>query len=101
MNDVAIQTAGERQRLMRDAVVNNLTAPVSAIIGILPIMGGAMVPLGQLAQIRVIKASPGIRTENARRNNARIKFRNIGTLRRCGCESAPLSGWSSIGNLHS
>jgi Cu(I)/Ag(I) efflux system membrane protein CusA/SilA len=32
---------------------------------LVPIMGGAMVPLGQLAHIRVIKASPGIRTENA------------------------------------
>ena len=27
--------AGERQRLMRDAVVNNLSAPVSAVVGIL------------------------------------------------------------------
>jgi Cu(I)/Ag(I) efflux system membrane protein CusA/SilA len=32
---------------------------------LVPIMGGAMIPLGQIAKISLIKASPGIRTENA------------------------------------
>ncbi len=32
---------------------------------LVPIMGGAMIPLGQVASIKLIKASPGIRTENA------------------------------------
>jgi len=32
---------------------------------LVPVMGGAMVPLGQLARIEVAKGSPGIRTENA------------------------------------
>lgn len=32
---------------------------------LVPTMDATMVPLGQLAQIRVVKASPGIRTENA------------------------------------
>jgi Cu(I)/Ag(I) efflux system membrane protein CusA/SilA len=31
---------------------------------LVPVMGGAMVPLGQVARIELIKASPGIRTEN-------------------------------------
>ncbi|MCW5600403.1 CusA/CzcA family heavy metal efflux RND transporter [Nitrosomonas sp.] len=32
---------------------------------LIPIMGGAMIPLGQLAQIKLIKGPPAIRTENA------------------------------------
>ena len=32
---------------------------------LVPTMGGAMVPLGQLATIKVLKGPPGIRTENA------------------------------------
>ena len=32
---------------------------------LVPTMGGAMVPLGQLAKINLLKGSPGIRTENA------------------------------------
>ena len=32
---------------------------------LVPIMGGAMVPLGQLAQVKVERGAPGIRTENA------------------------------------
>jgi Cu(I)/Ag(I) efflux system membrane protein CusA/SilA len=32
---------------------------------LVPTMGGAMIPLGQLAKISVAKGSPGIRTENA------------------------------------
>ena len=32
---------------------------------LVPIMGGAMIPLGQVASIQLLKASPGIRTENA------------------------------------
>ncbi len=32
---------------------------------LVPIMGGAMIPLGQVASIKLIKAPPGIRTENA------------------------------------
>ncbi|MBL8317835.1 MAG: efflux RND transporter permease subunit, partial [Burkholderiaceae bacterium] len=32
---------------------------------LVPIMGGAMVPLGQLAKVRVGRGTPGIRTENA------------------------------------
>ena len=32
---------------------------------LVPTMGGAMVPLGQLAKVSLIKAPPGIRTENA------------------------------------
>ncbi len=32
---------------------------------LVPTMGGAMVPLGQLARIEIAKGSPGIRTENA------------------------------------
>lgn len=32
---------------------------------LIPVMGGAMIPLGQIAKISLIKASPGIRTENA------------------------------------
>jgi Cu(I)/Ag(I) efflux system membrane protein CusA/SilA len=32
---------------------------------LVPVMGGAMVPLGQLAQVKVEKGTPGIRTENA------------------------------------
>ena len=32
---------------------------------LVPTMGGAMVPLGQVAKIRLVKGSPGIRTENA------------------------------------
>jgi Cu(I)/Ag(I) efflux system membrane protein CusA/SilA len=32
---------------------------------LVPTMGGAMVPLGQLAAVKLIKAPPGIRTENA------------------------------------
>jgi len=32
---------------------------------LVPVMGGAMVPLGQLARVRVARGTPGIRTENA------------------------------------
>ena len=32
---------------------------------LVPIMGGAMIPLGQVANVSLIKAPPGIRTENA------------------------------------
>jgi len=32
---------------------------------LVPIMGGAMVPLGQVAKVRVTRGTPGIRTENA------------------------------------
>jgi len=32
---------------------------------LVPIMGGAMIPLGQVAKVSLIKAPPGIRTENA------------------------------------
>ncbi|HEX7438236.1 MAG TPA: efflux RND transporter permease subunit, partial [Caldimonas sp.] len=32
---------------------------------LVPIMGGAMVPLGQVAKVRVARGAPGIRTENA------------------------------------
>ena len=32
---------------------------------LVPIMGGAMIPLGQVAHVKLIKAPPGIRTENA------------------------------------
>ncbi len=32
---------------------------------LVPIMGGAMIPLGQVATVSLIKAPPGIRTENA------------------------------------
>ncbi|HSC65862.1 MAG TPA: efflux RND transporter permease subunit, partial [Caldimonas sp.] len=32
---------------------------------LVPIMGGAMVPLGQVAKVRVARGTPGIRTENA------------------------------------
>lgn len=32
---------------------------------LVPIMGGAMVPIGQLARVTVAKGAPGIRTENA------------------------------------
>jgi Cu(I)/Ag(I) efflux system membrane protein CusA/SilA len=32
---------------------------------LVPIMGGAMIPLGQIANVSLIKAPPGIRTENA------------------------------------
>jgi len=32
---------------------------------LVPTMGGAMVPLGQLARIEIVKGAPGIRTENA------------------------------------
>ena len=32
---------------------------------LVPIMGGAMIPLGQVASVSLIKAPPGIRTENA------------------------------------
>jgi len=32
---------------------------------LVPVMGGAMVPLGQLAKVEVAKGTPGIRTENA------------------------------------
>ena len=32
---------------------------------LVPIMGGAMIPLGQVARVSLIKAPPGIRTENA------------------------------------
>ena len=32
---------------------------------LVPIMGGAMVPLGQVARVEVAKGAPGIRTENA------------------------------------
>ena len=32
---------------------------------LVPIMGGAMVPLGQMARVRVARGTPGIRTENA------------------------------------
>ncbi|MDO8504209.1 MAG: efflux RND transporter permease subunit, partial [bacterium] len=32
---------------------------------LVPIMGGAMIPLGQVAKVNLIKAPPGIRTENA------------------------------------
>ncbi|NML24374.1 efflux RND transporter permease subunit [Zoogloea dura] len=32
---------------------------------LVPVMGGAMVPLGQLAKVSVTKGAPGIRTENA------------------------------------
>ncbi|MEQ1803781.1 MAG: efflux RND transporter permease subunit [Burkholderiaceae bacterium] len=32
---------------------------------LIPIMGGAMVPLGQVAKVRVARGAPGIRTENA------------------------------------
>ncbi len=32
---------------------------------LVPIMGGAMVPLGQVAKVRVGRGTPGIRTENA------------------------------------
>jgi Cu(I)/Ag(I) efflux system membrane protein CusA/SilA len=32
---------------------------------LVPTMGGAMVPLGQLAKIKLLKGPPGIRTENA------------------------------------
>ena len=34
---------------------------------LVPIMGGAMIPLGQVAKVSLIKAPPGIRTENALR----------------------------------
>ena len=32
---------------------------------LVPIMGGAMVPLGQVAKVAVVRGAPGIRTENA------------------------------------
>jgi Cu(I)/Ag(I) efflux system membrane protein CusA/SilA len=32
---------------------------------LVPVMGGAMLPLGQLAKVEVAKGTPGIRTENA------------------------------------
>ncbi len=32
---------------------------------LVPIMGGAMVPLGQVAKVRIARGTPGIRTENA------------------------------------
>ncbi len=32
---------------------------------LVPTMGGAMIPLGQLAKVEVVKGAPGIRTENA------------------------------------
>jgi Cu(I)/Ag(I) efflux system membrane protein CusA/SilA len=32
---------------------------------LVPVMGGAMVPLGQVAKIKLLKGPPGIRTENA------------------------------------
>jgi copper/silver efflux system protein len=32
---------------------------------LVPIMGGAMVPLGQVAKVRIARGPPGIRTENA------------------------------------
>jgi len=32
---------------------------------LVPVMGGAMVPLGQLARVEVARGTPGIRTENA------------------------------------
>jgi Cu(I)/Ag(I) efflux system membrane protein CusA/SilA len=32
---------------------------------LVPVMGGAMVPLGQVAKVRVTRGTPGIRTENA------------------------------------
>ncbi len=32
---------------------------------LVPIMGGAMIPLGQLARVEVVKGTPSIRTENA------------------------------------
>jgi Cu(I)/Ag(I) efflux system membrane protein CusA/SilA len=32
---------------------------------LVPIMGGAMVPLGQVAKVRIARGAPGIRTENA------------------------------------
>ena len=32
---------------------------------LVPVMGGAMVPLGQVAKVRVARGAPGIRTENA------------------------------------
>ena len=32
---------------------------------LVPIMGGAMVPLGQVAKVKVVRGAPGIRTENA------------------------------------
>jgi len=32
---------------------------------LVPVMGGAMVPLGQVAKVRVARGTPGIRTENA------------------------------------
>jgi len=32
---------------------------------LVPTMGGAMIPLGQLAKVKVVKGTPGIRTENA------------------------------------
>jgi Cu(I)/Ag(I) efflux system membrane protein CusA/SilA len=32
---------------------------------LVPVMGGAMVPLGQVAKVRIARGTPGIRTENA------------------------------------
>ncbi len=32
---------------------------------LVPVMGGAMVPLGQVAKVKVVRGAPGIRTENA------------------------------------
>jgi Cu(I)/Ag(I) efflux system membrane protein CusA/SilA len=32
---------------------------------LVPVMGGAMIPLGQLARVEVVKGAPAIRTENA------------------------------------
>jgi len=32
---------------------------------LVPVMGGAMVPLGQLAKVEVVKGAPAIRTENS------------------------------------
>jgi len=32
---------------------------------LVPVMGGAMVPLGQVAQVRVVRGAPSIRTENS------------------------------------
>jgi Cu(I)/Ag(I) efflux system membrane protein CusA/SilA len=32
---------------------------------LVPVMGGAMVPLGQVAKVRITRGTPGIRTENA------------------------------------
>jgi len=49
---------------------------------LVPTMGGAMVPLGQLAKIEVAKGAPGIRTENALLSAyiyVDIRDRDIGT----------------------